>query len=162
MSVFSPYFFCILSHFYVGSMCLMRRLYLARSCASSPDNSLCDKSFLMLSNTSALVFLSFFSPYISHGPSTYQTSRRTLFIHSSHLLPAHCCRCGGRRPVPLEPGLVSRGLPNDAVHRVQRRSRNLPLLRQQVQLLADDDQLSRPVHDSGVSDAQGRQPAYGR
>ena len=37
-------------HFYVGSMCLLRRLHLARSCASSPDNSLSDKSFLMLSN----------------------------------------------------------------------------------------------------------------
>ena len=31
-------------------MCLMRRLHLAASCASSPHNSLSDKSFLMLSN----------------------------------------------------------------------------------------------------------------
>ena len=31
-------FFFILSHFYVGSMCLMRRLHLGRSCASSSDN----------------------------------------------------------------------------------------------------------------------------
>ena len=44
------FFFRIFSHFYVGSMCLMRRLHLARSCASSLDNSLSDKSFLMLSN----------------------------------------------------------------------------------------------------------------
>ena len=38
------------SHFYVGSMFLVRCLHLARSCASSPENSLSDKSFLMLSN----------------------------------------------------------------------------------------------------------------
>ena len=30
------FFFCILSHFYVGSMFLMRCLHLIRSCASSP------------------------------------------------------------------------------------------------------------------------------
>ena len=35
---------------YVGSMFLLRRLNVTRSCASSPDNSLSDKSFLMLSN----------------------------------------------------------------------------------------------------------------
>ena len=29
--------FLVFSHFYVGSMCLMRRLNLARSCASSLD-----------------------------------------------------------------------------------------------------------------------------
>ena len=44
------FFFFIFSHFYVGSMCLVRRLHLGRSCASSPDNPLSDKSFLMLSN----------------------------------------------------------------------------------------------------------------
>ena len=44
------FFFFIFSHFHVGSMCLVRRLHLGRSCASSPDNSLSDKSFLMLSN----------------------------------------------------------------------------------------------------------------
>ena len=44
------FFFFIFSHFYVGSMCLVRRLHLGRSCASSPENSLSDKSFLMLSN----------------------------------------------------------------------------------------------------------------
>ena len=41
------FFFRILSHFYVGSMF---RFHLSRSCSSSPDNSLSDKSFLMLSN----------------------------------------------------------------------------------------------------------------
>ena len=44
------FFSLIFSHFYVGSMCLMRRLHLARSCASFLDNPLFDKSFLMLSN----------------------------------------------------------------------------------------------------------------
>ena len=44
------FFFFIFSHFYVGSMCLMRRLHLGQSCASSSDNPLSDKSFLMLSN----------------------------------------------------------------------------------------------------------------
>ena len=44
------FFFLVFSHFYVRSLCLMRRLHLARSCASAPDNSLSDKSFLMLSN----------------------------------------------------------------------------------------------------------------
>ena len=46
----SIFFFRFLSHFYVGSMFLMRCLHLTRSCASSPDNSLSDKSFLMLSD----------------------------------------------------------------------------------------------------------------
>ena len=41
-------FFSILSHFYVGSMFLKRCLHL--SYASSPDNSLSHKSFLMLSS----------------------------------------------------------------------------------------------------------------
>ena len=42
------FFFRILSHFYVGSMFLMRRLHLAWSWAFSPDNSL--RQVLMLSN----------------------------------------------------------------------------------------------------------------
>ena len=45
------FFFRIFSHFYVWSMCLMRRHHLVvRSCVSSLDNSLSDKSFLMLFN----------------------------------------------------------------------------------------------------------------
>ena len=44
------FFFRILSHFHVGSMFRMTRLHLTRSCSSSTDNSLPDKSFLMLSN----------------------------------------------------------------------------------------------------------------
>ena len=44
------YFLRILSHFYVGLMIVIRRLNLTRSCASSPDSSLSDKSLLMLSN----------------------------------------------------------------------------------------------------------------
>ena len=41
--------FLIFPHFYVGSMCLMRLLHLARSCVSSLDNSFSDKSFPMVS-----------------------------------------------------------------------------------------------------------------
>ena len=41
--------FLIFSHFYVGSMCLVRLLHLARSCVSSLDNSFSDKSFPMVS-----------------------------------------------------------------------------------------------------------------
>ena len=48
--VFFFFFFFIFSHFYVGSMCLVRRLHLGLSFASSSDNRLSDKSFLMLSN----------------------------------------------------------------------------------------------------------------
>ena len=36
--------------FYVGPMFVMRRFQLIRHCGSSPDSSLSDKSFLMLSN----------------------------------------------------------------------------------------------------------------
>ena len=46
------FFFCIFSHFYVGSMCLVKRLHLGRSCAYSLDNSLSHKSSLMLYNHS--------------------------------------------------------------------------------------------------------------
>ena len=49
-TTFTFIFTFIFSHFYVGSMCLMRRIHLDLSCASSPDNSLSDESFLMLSN----------------------------------------------------------------------------------------------------------------
>ena len=41
-------FFRIVSHFYVGSLIVMPPF--TGSCASSPDNSLSEKSFMMLSN----------------------------------------------------------------------------------------------------------------
>ena len=86
--VYTYYFKCLLlfiifSHFYVGSMCLTRRLHLARSCASSLDNSLSDKSFLMISNHLAVVFLSFFSPA---PPSPSLSCLRTY----SSSLPSPC------------------------------------------------------------------------
>ena len=56
---------------------------------------------------------------------------------SSSFTPiAHGGRRRGRRPVPGVPRLLPGGLPGDAVHRVQRGQGHLPLLRQQVQLLA--------------------------
>ena len=44
------FFFRIFSHFYVGSVFLMRHLHFIRFCASSPESSLSDKSLLMLCN----------------------------------------------------------------------------------------------------------------
>lgn len=49
---------------------------------------------------------------------------------------AHSSRRRGRRSVPAVSRLLPGGLPRDAVHRVQRGQGHLPLLRQQVQLLA--------------------------
>ena len=42
-------FFRILSYSHMSSMFVMRRLHLPQSCTSSPDGSLSDESFLMLS-----------------------------------------------------------------------------------------------------------------
>ena len=68
---------------YVGSMCLMRRLHLARSCASSPDNSLSDKSFLMLSN-----HLLFGLPLLLFlGASIPITLFNYVFVFSSQYMP---------------------------------------------------------------------------
>ena len=71
------------SHFNVGSMCLVRRLHLARSCASSPDNVLSDKSFLMLSNhlRFGLPLLLFPAP---PSPSLSCLSTRLLFSLYAH------------------------------------------------------------------------------
>ena len=76
------FFFRILSHFYVGSMILMGRLHLTRSCTSSTDNSLSDKSFLMLSNhirfgfplllvPGSSVIIKLLPTYSSHTTQTY-------------------------------------------------------------------------------------------
>ena len=63
LTFFFSFFFRILSHFYVGSMYLMRCLHLARFFASSLDNyCLPDKSFVMLSNQFLFGLLCFFSP----------------------------------------------------------------------------------------------------
>ena len=78
------------------------------------------------------------------------------------LFSAHSRWSRRRRPVAVESRLVSRRLPHDAIHRVQRRSRHVPLLRQQVQFLADDDQLWRPVQYSALTDPEGRQSAVAR
>jgi len=45
---------------------------------------------------------------------------------------------------------------------VQRRARHVPLLRQQVQLLAVDDRPATAVLHAAAGDAQGRQPALAR
>ena len=64
-SSFVNLLFLIFSRFYVGSMCLMRRLHLARSCASSLDNYLSDKSFLVISNHLRFGLPLFLFPVIS-------------------------------------------------------------------------------------------------
>jgi len=72
---------------------------------------------------------------------------------------AYGCRSGRRRPVAGQSRLVPGRLPRGAVYRVQRRARLVPLLRQQVQLLADDDRRPPAVPASAAGHAQGRQPA---
>ena len=116
-------FFCILSHFYVGPMFLIRRLHLTRSSTISPHNSLSDKSFLMLSNhlhfgLPILLFPSHPSPSLScphsllfsipaHGyhfnrlsctffdisPTFAVPLIRTLLILSSFVIPIHPYFC---------------------------------------------------------------------
>ena len=83
------FFFLICSHFYVVSMCLMRHLHLARYCASAPDNSLSDKSFLMLSN-----HLRFGLPlFIFPGPSIPNHSLAYVFVFSSQCMPMLAGTC---------------------------------------------------------------------
>ena len=99
------FFLRIHSYFYVGSMFRMRRLHLTRSWASSPDNSLSDKSFLMLSNHLRFGFLTFSSPahpspslscphshtillfsILAHTASTYFPALSWIFLPPSLLL----------------------------------------------------------------------------
>ena len=72
---------------------------------------------------------------------------------------AHVGGSGGRRSGAVESRVVSGRLPHDAVHRVQRRTRHVPLLRQQVQLLAVDDRPPAAVLHAAAGDAESRQPA---
>ena len=51
---------------------------------------------------------------LRHG--NHNTSRFLDIIH--YILAAHGGGCGGRGPVPVQPGLVSAGLPRHALHRV--------------------------------------------
>ena len=93
----------LFSHFYVGSMCLMRRLHLARSCVSSLDNSLSDKSFLMLSNhlRFGLPLLLFPGSNISYTrwPSKMVINIRNQPYHNT-VLPSYATRglvqCGAQ------------------------------------------------------------------
>lgn len=70
---------------------------------------------------------------------------------------------GGRRGWRTESGesrVVPGGLPLDAVHRVQRKPRVLPLLCQRVQLLAVDGGHAGAVRAAEFGNAQGGQPAF--
>ena len=75
---------------------------------------------------------------------------------------AHGRGGGGRWTVPLLPRLLSGGLPSHALHRVQRRARNLSLLRQQVLLLAGYHRRQRPVRKATECDSEGGQSALAR
>ena len=77
-------FFRILSHLCGVDVSYETRLHLTRSCASSPDNSLSDKSFLMSSNHLhfGLPLLLFPGTYIILFPGTYITIS---------LLPTYIC-----------------------------------------------------------------------
>ena len=79
------FFFRILSHFYVWSMSLMRRLHWTRCWSSSPDNSLSPTSrSWCYPTTSPLVFLSFFSPA---PPSPSLSCLRIIILFSILLQP---------------------------------------------------------------------------
>jgi len=75
------------------------------------------------------------------------------------MVTAHVSGSGRRRSGVVQSRLVSRRLPHDAVHRVQRRARHVPLLRQQVQLLVVDDRSAAAVLHAAAGDAQVRQPS---
>ena len=86
-------FFPILSLFYVRSVCLMRCLHLAQSCASSPDNSLSDKSFFMLSNHLRFGLHLLLSPAPPSPPLSCLRIRLLFSIHApttSTYFPALC------------------------------------------------------------------------
>ena len=83
--------FLILSHFYVGSMCLMTRLHFARSCVFSPNISLSDKSLLMLSN-----HLRFGLPLL----------RFPRHLHRHHSLAYVFVFTSQYMPIPLHPTFI--------------------------------------------------------
>ena len=72
-------------------------------------------------------------------------------------LLAHGCGSGRRRSVAVQPGLVPRRLPCYAIYRVQRSSRNVPLFRQQVELLAGHSRGTDAIRPASERDPQGRQ-----
>lgn len=58
-------------------------------------------------------------------------------MYKHFIFPAHSSGVGGRRSIPGLSRILSGRFSCHAIHRVQRRQGHLPLLRQQVQLLAD-------------------------
>ncbi len=75
---------------------------------------------------------------------------------------AHRGRSWGWGSVTVQSRQLSRGLQNDTFHRVQRSPWDLPLLRKQVQLLADDYRPARPVLCPAAWDAESWQPTLAR
>ena len=80
----------------MGSLFLIRRLHLTRYCASSPDNSLSDKSFLMLSNHLRFGLPLLLFPGISIAITLLPT-------HSFSVLNTGASQC---MPIPLQPLLI--------------------------------------------------------
>ena len=80
ISCYTVYLLTSSSHFY--AMFRMRRRHLTRSCASSPDNSVSDKSFLMLSNHRFGLPLLLF-PIISFSPPASPSLPQHLLLSPS-------------------------------------------------------------------------------
>ena len=83
----------IIMSFFVGSMFLMRRLHLTRSCATSRDNSFSDKSFLMLFIQPPL--LRSFSPSFLRHPHPHHNTRGKTDLHihrTTHTFAKQCLR----------------------------------------------------------------------
>ena len=78
---------------------------------------------------------------------------------NNNLSPAHGCWSGRWGPVSLLPRLLPAGLPGDPLHRVQRGPGHLPLLRQQVLLLAGHHPDEEHVRPPGQPDLEGGQLA---
>ena len=78
---------------------------------------------------------------------------------NNNLSPAHGSWSGRWGPVSLLPRLLPPRLPGDPLHRVQRGPGHLPLLRQQVLLLAGHHPDEEHVRPPSQPDVEGRQLA---
>ena len=87
-------------------MYLVRRLHLGQSCASSPDNPLSDKSFLMLSNhlRFGLPLLLFPAP---PSPSLSSLRIRLLFSKHAHTTSTYSCTFLDISPTFVVPLILS-------------------------------------------------------
>lgn len=68
---------------------------------------------------------------------------------------AHGSGCRRWWPIAVESRILSRRFPIDSIHRVQRRSRYVPLFRQQAELLAGNHRRCGPVRNASEPDVEG-------